>query len=101
MTTTNMRGPAWYGWEAVAEPAEIIFVSTMNEYYQDILINSKRVGWLERRPPYCDRGHWKFGCELPYIDGHDSFPRYYMDNTRAKSEIISWLNWRLWKRQVS
>ena len=26
------------------------------------------VGWLNKRPDYCDRGHWEFHCELPGLD---------------------------------
>lgn len=51
---------------------------------------------LQKRPPYCDRGHWMgkvFGIED--IDQHDSFPRYFMDETRAKDEMREWLHWRL------
>ena len=51
---------------------------------------------VEPRPAYCDRGHWigkVFGVED--IDSHDSFPRYYMDWTRATDEMREWLHWRL------
>ena len=85
----------------VHEPAEIEFAVMPDQYsikYQDIMICGKRVGWIEPRPAYCDRGHWKFGCELPGLDGHDGFPRYYMDFETARAEIIAWLNWRLWRR---
>lgn len=53
---------------------------------------------LEPRPPYCDRGHWigkVFG--VADIDGADAFPRYYMDEQRAKDELADWLRWRLKK----
>ena len=51
---------------------------------------------LKKRQAYCDRGHWDgmvFG--VPDIDFQDSFPRYYMDETRAKLELSEWLHWRL------
>lgn len=96
-----MKGPEWHGWDAVFEPADINFVIVRGESIEDIYIRDKRVGWIESRPHYCDRGRWKFGCELPGLDAHDAFPRYYMDVTRAKIEIISWLNWRLWRKVVS
>jgi hypothetical protein len=66
----------------------------------DVTINGVVVGSLEPRPHYCDRGHWKFLSDLPDIDGADGFPRYYMNIVTAKLEIISWLNWRLWRRRV-
>jgi hypothetical protein len=51
---------------------------------------------LERRPRYCDRGNWlaklfpsgEFARE---IDEADRWPRYYMDETRAKLEVEAWL----------
>lgn len=51
---------------------------------------------LQRREPHCDRGHWVgkvFGVED--IDEQDGFPRYYMDEQRAKDELQDWLRWRL------
>jgi len=51
---------------------------------------------LAPRNAYCDRGHWDgkvFGVED--IDWQDGFPRYYMDETRAKQELAAWLEWRL------
>lgn len=51
---------------------------------------------LEARPAYCDRGHWigkVFGIDG--IDSGDSFPRYYMDEARAKLEMSEWLHHRL------
>ena len=52
--------------------------------------------FLEKRPPYCDRGHWVGKVQgIPYIDAADAFPRYYMDFERAKLELAEWLAWRL------
>jgi hypothetical protein len=51
---------------------------------------------LEPRPPHCDRGKWigkVFG--LDDIDQGDAFPRYYMDEERAKLELSTWLHHRL------
>jgi hypothetical protein len=53
---------------------------------------------LEPRPHYCDRGHWigkVFG--VADIDSGDSFPRYFMDEKRARAELAAWLHWRLKK----
>lgn len=57
---------------------------------------------LETRPPYCDRGHLmgkSFGYvgnveDVPDIDAADAFPRYFMDEERAKAELADWLHWR-------
>ena len=68
-------------------------------HWLDIKINGVSVGALEPRPFYCDRGHWMFRCDLPDVDGHDGFPRYYMDLERAKDEIEAWLGWRLWRKR--
>lgn len=52
--------------------------------------------WIEPRPSYCDRGHWKANVDgIASIDGADAFPRYYMDLERAKLEMSEWLDWRL------
>jgi len=51
---------------------------------------------LGKRNSYCDRGHFDgkvFGVDD--IDDADSFPRYYMDEARAKAELADWLHWRL------
>lgn len=96
-------GPAWHGWSGLNKPAEICFVPSTESLTPiiNILINGQRVGYLLKRPHYCDRGRWQFICDLPYIERDvDGFPRYYMDETRAKLEIIAWLNWRLWERTV-
>lgn len=52
--------------------------------------------WIAARPSYCDRGHWYANAEGPlHTDHADSFPRYFMDLERAKSEMSEWLEWRL------
>lgn len=51
---------------------------------------------LEPRPHYCDRGRWIGKVFwVPDIDSADSFPRYYMDLERAKSELSEWLEMRV------
>lgn len=55
------------------------------------------LAWIEPRPHYCDRGHWKVCCNLPDIDPADSFPRYYMRFDVAKEETERWLLWRMFK----
>lgn len=49
---------------------------------------------LEPRPTWCDRGHFvaklDAGPEL-HIDGHDGWPRYYLDFDRAMAEVIAWI----------
>jgi hypothetical protein len=99
------RNPAQWSnrWAPVLVPGDIVFVP--NDRYHDpslldIRIHGVRVGWLKGRPDWCDRGRFEFGCELPDIDEGDSFPRYFMDEVRAKLEIIAWFNWRLWGRRV-
>jgi len=65
--------------------------------YYDCIIADQMVAWIEPRPSYCDRGHWKMNCELPDLDAADRFPRYYMNLNRAKEETEDFLRWRLWK----
>lgn len=58
--------------------------------------------FIQKRPVYCDRGHYSFNVEgIPYVDGADSFPRYYMSLRVALREATTWLNWRLYKIPLS
>ena len=57
--------------------------------------------WIEKRPEYCDRGHFIAhvdpapGAGHYYdIDESDKWPRYYMDFDRMIGEIQDWLDWR-------
>ena len=62
----------------------------------DLLHGSKMIAWIESRPHYCDRGHWKAMTDIPCgIDHQDGFPRYYMRLEIAKQEIEDFLMWRL------
>jgi hypothetical protein len=54
---------------------------------------------LESRPPYCDRGNYlaklfPLGSLVMEIDPQDGWPRYYMDEQRAKLECEDWLKKR-------
>lgn len=80
------------------EPSKIVWARVPG--YADlynIVINGLEVGWITKRPAYCDRGHWQINVALPDIDGADSFPRYYMSRKVAISETEAFLKWRLWK----
>lgn len=54
--------------------------------------------WIERRPHYCDRGHYIAKIAAPDIDGADLWPRYYFDLERAKSECEDFVKWRYEKK---
>lgn len=59
------------------------------------------LAWIDRRPGYCDRGHWRAGVEcVPTIDEADQFPRYFMRLAVAKQELVEFLAWRLFKSKV-
>lgn len=55
--------------------------------------------YLERRPPYCDRGEYsakicvKAGGDYlrAGLDAQDGWPRYYFDWDRMLLEIEAWL----------
>ena len=69
------------------------YFNDQDNYWQCALGHARVT--IERRPPYCDRGHWiakVFG--IADIDHQDGFPRYYMDLERAKAEMAEWLDWR-------
>jgi hypothetical protein len=59
--------------------------------------------WIQKRPAYCDRGHYVGNINgifdpvtgINSIDHQDGFPRYYMNLDRAKAELEEWLQWRL------
>jgi hypothetical protein len=56
--------------------------------------------WIQKRPVYCDRGHYSGNVMgINSIDDADSFPRYFMDLDRAKLEMKEWLDWRLQSEQ--
>lgn len=67
---------------------------------RDIFVGDREVGWLEPRPAYCDRGHWKLEIQLPDIDHQDGFPRYFMLERNAIEEAEAFLRWRLWKQRA-
>jgi hypothetical protein len=65
------------------------------EEYFNLYFNGQRIGWLAKRPAYCDRGRWQFNSELPLLDAADGFPRYYMNFERAKAEAEEWSKWKM------
>ena len=54
--------------------------------------------YLERRPPYCDRGHFylKIDGRLN-LDDQDGFPRYFFRFEEACRHARDFLKWRIWK----
>ncbi len=63
----------------------------------ELYADNVMVAWIEQRPAYCDRGHWKMECNLPGIDDTDRFPRYFMSLERAKAEAQEFIHWRMHK----
>lgn len=96
----RMAGPKWAGWESLAAPQPIEWQK--DEEASDCwncFIAGKMVCSLEKRPGYCDRGHWIVKCYVPELDGADAFPRYYMRRETAIEEAELFLRWRLWKER--
>jgi len=85
---------------ALREPGNIEWVQ-VPEYADlyNIVINGRDVGWITKRPAYCDRGHWQVNITLPDLDGADGYPRYYMSRKAAVSETEAFLKWRLWQQR--
>lgn len=56
--------------------------------------------WVERRPPYCDRGNYLWYCDnnlsnrMNLIDDQDGFPRYYFDYDAMITEMVLFLKKR-------
>ena len=62
----------------------------------------RMLAWIQKRPNYCDRGHWQLNVEgVTDLDDADRFPRYYMRLEVAKAETIAFLAWRLHKWRAS
>lgn len=81
------------------EPSAIVWIKGGYQDLFTIVINGYEVGWITKRPDYCDRGHWQISVSLPDIDGADGFPRYYMRREVAVSETEAFLKWRLWQQR--
>jgi len=102
-----MTKPAHLGREYDAERWHELYEYKVIEFKHkqedliEVYVGQTLVGTIEPRPRYCDRGRYKFLCDLPDIDSQDGFPRYYMQLLNAKLEIIAWLNWRLWRVRSS
>lgn len=57
--------------------------------------------WLELRPVYCDRGHIQLNIDGHiYLDGADSFPRFFFSFKEADTHLRTFLKWRLWKHRI-
>jgi hypothetical protein len=82
--------------EALRRPAAIEWRPA--DHYEQVCINGYPVGWMTKRPGYCDRGRYAVDCTLPGIDAADGFPRYYMSREVAVSETEAFLKWRLWRQ---
>ncbi len=64
----------------------------------ELMDGKTMLAWIQARPHYCDRGHWKLNVEVACgLDGQDAFPRYYMRLEVAKQEAEDFLMWRLHK----
>ena len=89
-----------YNPKQLEKPSPITWVTKFlhNIEYEDVIISGVLVACLEKRPYYCDRGHWYVKCFLSDIDSDDKFPRYYMSKHVAKTETEAFLKWRLWKQ---
>jgi|SRR5882672_10302908 len=84
------------------EPSPIEWVKVSDRdigEYWDVKINGICVASLEKRPHYCDRGHFWVKCFLRGLDEADMFPRYYMNEETAQQETKKFLRWRLWKQR--
>jgi hypothetical protein len=84
-----------HGWQWHVESVDGYEVIELRDREERVL------AWINRRPGYCDRGHWQVGVEcVPYLDEADAFPRYFMRLEVAKQELVEFLAWRLFKSRV-
>ncbi len=66
----------------------------------ELYIGVVLLAWVQRRPTYCDRGHFQAGIEFSPgnpIDAADGMPCYYMRLDVAKQEVRDKLLWRCCK----
>jgi hypothetical protein len=77
---------------------------SVDAYGCEVRVTSHGTIYLEKRPPYCDRGRFvvkidaAYGSDCPAcnIDYADCFPRYYFDHERAQLEVQAWVEARGW-----
>ena len=58
--------------------------------------------YLSLRPNYCDRGHIQLDIDAVslWLDGSDSFPRFFFSFKEADEHTRTFLKWRLWKHRT-
>jgi hypothetical protein len=88
-------------WQVMTEPGinmdELVQGRRVEQAYQwhQLVIDGQKA-WIEPRPAYCNRGRYIAQYDGSFfIDGGDSFPRYYMDLETAKREMKAWLLHRI------
>jgi hypothetical protein len=97
-TETRFPVPSPITWVEVTSDNDFARKAKLNSpNWLECKINDICVATLEKRPPYCDRGHFWVKCFLRGLDHADMFPRYYMDCNVAQQETEKFLRWRLWK----
>jgi len=71
--------------------------SGLHELFTD---DGTLLAWVQKRPSYCDRGHWQGQIEYSPgnpLDAADGGLHYYMRVEVAKQELREKLLWRLCK----
>lgn len=57
--------------------------------------------FLDKRPPYCDRGHYYLRHDTYlHIDYQDGFPRYFFSLYEADMHVRRFALWRIWKHRT-
>lgn len=69
----------------------------------EFVLEDRILAWIQKRPSYCDRGHWQGQIEFspgnPF-DAADGGIHYYMRLEVAKQELREKLLWRACKIRV-
>ncbi len=66
-------------------------------------LDDQMLAWIQRRPAYCDRGHWQGQLEFSPgnpLNAADGLVHYYMRLETAKQELREKLLWRVCKMRV-
>lgn len=69
----------------------------------DFKLDGVLLAWIQRRPHYCDRGHWSGQLEFSPgnpLDFADGGAHHYMRRDVAKQELQEKLMWRVCKVRV-
>lgn len=85
-----------YGWYWKVNPQYQGMIEMFNQ-------RGQMLAWIEKRPLYCDRGHYCLSIAIAPglgIDSADEFPRYFMRLSTAMQECAEFMAWRMFQERA-